>query len=66
MQFNLWDLSGDQSYIEVRNEFYKDSNVMFIIFDITSKKSFDAMDMWLREASKYGGDSLPVVIIGNK
>ncbi len=24
-QFNVWDLSGDQNYIEVRNEFYKES-----------------------------------------
>ena len=23
--FNVWDLSGDQGYVEVRNEFYKES-----------------------------------------
>mmetsp|Transcript_24914 Transcript_24914/g.24383 ORF Transcript_24914/g.24383 Transcript_24914/m.24383 type:complete len:102 (+) Transcript_24914:136-441(+) len=66
VQFSLWDLSGDQIFVEVRNEFYKDSQVLFIIYDVTNKKSFDAIDMWLREVSKYGGDSLPVVIIGNK
>ena len=37
-----------------------------IVYDITNKKSFDAVDMWLREVSKYGGEALPVVIVGNK
>jgi GTPase SAR1 family protein len=50
----------------VRNEFYKECNILMIVYDITNKKSFDAIDMWLREVSKYGGDTLPVVIVGNK
>ena len=53
-----WDLSGDPTYIDVRNEFYKDSQVLFICFDVTSRKTFDAIDMWLREVSKYGGEHL--------
>ncbi|TNV75308.1 hypothetical protein FGO68_gene10795 [Halteria grandinella] len=68
VQITLWDLSGDPSYIDVRNEFYKESQVLFIVFDITNRKSFDAIDMWLREVSKYGGDHLQgaCVIVGNK
>ncbi len=63
-----WDLSGDSTYIDVRNEFYKDSQVLFIMFDVTVRKSFDAIDMWLREVSKYGGDHLQnaCVIVGCK
>ena len=58
VQLTLWDLSGDPNYIDVRNEFYKDSQVLCIVFDVTDRKSFDAIDMWLREVSKYGGDHL--------
>jgi GTPase SAR1 family protein len=36
------------------------------MFDITRKASFDALDMWLREASKNGGENLPVFVVGNK
>ena len=36
------------------------------MFDITKKQTFDALDMWLREASKNEGDKLPVFVIGNK
>ena len=37
--------------------------------DITNQKSFDGMEMWMREAGKYGGENvgkLPVFIVGNK
>ncbi|CDW77695.1 dnaj homolog subfamily c member 27-like [Stylonychia lemnae] len=66
--FTLWDLSGDQTYVEVRNEFYKDSQVLMIVYDVTNKKSFDAIDMWLREVSKYQGEHLQnaTIIVGNK
>ena len=54
------------TYVEVRNEFYKESNMLFIVFDITSQESFDGIDMWLREVSKNGGEKLPVMLIGTK
>ena len=65
-QFNVWDLSGDQTYVEVRNEFYKESQAIILMYDIARRSSFDALDMWIREASKHGGENLPVFVVGNK
>ncbi len=59
-------MSGNPEYVEVRNEFYKEVQALLIVFDIGSKKSFDALDMWLREANKYGGENLPVWVVGTK
>lgn len=50
----------------MRNEFFKESQALILMFDITRKASFDALDMWLREASKNGGENLPVFVVGNK
>ena len=36
------------------------------MYDISKRNSFDALDMWIREASKHGGENLPVFIVGNK
>ncbi|CAI2380449.1 unnamed protein product [Moneuplotes crassus] len=66
VQVNLWDLSGDKSYLDVRNEFYRDSDILLAVYDITNKRSFDSLDMWLREVSKFGGESLPVYLCGTK
>ena len=66
VQLQFWDLAGDIAYVEVRNEFYKDSQLCMIVTDITSQESFDGIDMWLREVSKHGGEKLPVVLVGTK
>jgi GTPase SAR1 family protein len=36
------------------------------MFDITKKATFDALDMWIREAAKHGGESLQIFVVGNK
>ena len=54
------------NYVEVRNEFYKDAQLCIIVTDITDQKSFDGIDMWLREVSKNGGEKLPTIIVGTK
>ena len=69
VQISFWDLAGDQAYVEVRNEFYKDCQVLIIMFDITNQKSFDAIEMWMREVGKYAGENvgnIKTFIVGNK
>ena len=69
MSISFWDLAGDPAYVEVRNEFYKDANCLILMCDITSQKSFDQLEMWMREVGKHGGDNvgaLPVAVVGNK
>ena len=36
------------------------------MFDLSRRQTFDAMDMWLRELTKHGGEHLPIFIVGNK
>ena len=63
---NLWDMSGHPDFFEVRNEFYKDATGILLIFDVTSRKSFDSLDMWLREGNRFGANNVQVAICANK
>lgn len=63
---NIWDVSGHADFFEVRNEFYKEASAIILVFDITSRKSFDSLDMWLREGNRFGATSVCVVVCGNK
>ena len=65
-QFNLWDLSGDPVYAEVRNEFFKESQALILMYDVTKPKSFQNLDNWLKEAQRSGGENLPIYVVGNK
>lgn len=66
VRVNFWDLSGLPEFLEVRNEFYKDTQGGILMFDVTSRKSFEALDSWLREAAKFGAGKFPCILCGNK
>lgn len=63
---SFWDLSGHPEFFEVRNEFYKDCHSIILVYDITSRRSFDALDMWLREANRHGAANVSLCLCGNK
>lgn len=66
MRVNIWDLSGHPEFFEVRNEFYKEGDALVLFYDVTSRRSFESLDMWLREANKFGGEALAVFVVANK
>lgn len=66
VKVNLWDLAGADEYFEVRNEFYKDAQGAVLVFDVSSKASFEALDQWVEESARYGGSNAVVVVAGNK
>ena len=43
---SMWDLSGHEEFLEVRNEFYRESQVLLLVFDVATRRSFDSLDMW--------------------
>lgn len=36
------------------------------MYDVTSSKSFQGLDQWVNEASKYGATSCVISVCGNK
>ncbi|KAJ8796223.1 hypothetical protein J1605_018020, partial [Eschrichtius robustus] len=43
------DWSGSNGEKRVRNEFYKDTQGVILVYDVGQKDSFDALDAWLAE-----------------
>lgn len=50
----------------MRNEFYKDTQGALLVFDCTSRRSFDALDAWHREATGFGAQNVSFALCGNK
>jgi len=48
IKFDLWDTVGDKRYRELAKVFYKDCNGCLLIYDISSRKSFDELkNYWI-------------------
>jgi small GTP-binding protein len=63
---HFWDLSGDEIYIEVRNEFYPEANGIVLCYDCSNKESFDHLQNWIDEGSKYNADWAASIVVGCK
>ncbi|KAG5485522.1 hypothetical protein LSCM1_07608 [Leishmania martiniquensis] len=53
VRVNFWDSSGDDGYLEVRNEFYEAAQGVLLMYDVRNVKSFAALERWWEEVSMY-------------
>ncbi|NXS89128.1 DJC27 protein, partial [Erpornis zantholeuca] len=71
IKVNIFDMAGHPFFYEVRNEFYKDTQGVILVYDVGSKESFDSLDSWLAEMKQELGphgnmDNVVFVVCANK
>ncbi len=63
----LWDIGAQEYFRRYRKTYYNGAQAGFIVFDLTSKKSFENIKNWYNELNEFINiKDLPVMIIGNK
>ena len=62
----IWDTAGQERYKSITNAYYKGSKGALLIYDITKRESFEAVNRWLQEFRKNADADFTVVLIGNK
>jgi Ras-related protein Rab-7A len=66
----IWDTAGQERFQSLGVAFYRGADACILVFDVTSKKSFDALDTWrdefLVQASPANPNDFPFVVLGNK
>ncbi|KAK1876310.1 DnaJ like subfamily C member 27 [Dissostichus eleginoides] len=55
IKVNIFDMAGHPFFYEVRNEFYKDSQGVLLVYDVGLRESFEALDSWLGEMKQEMG-----------
>ena len=63
---NLWDTNGQECYFSVNKMFYRGSEVVIFIFDITNKESLYGLDKWIKNVIEELGTNFSCGIVGNK
>ncbi|XP_077997742.1 dnaJ homolog subfamily C member 27-like [Glandiceps talaboti] len=66
IRVHLWDLSGHPDYIDVRSELYNDTQACFLVYDVTNLASFEQLDLWMKELTKWGASNAYIVVVANK
>jgi small GTP-binding protein len=62
----LWDTAGQESYHSITAPYFRSAKGVFLVFDLTSRKSFDSLPYWLQLIEENSNAMPLIVIIGNK
>ena len=66
IRLNIWDTVGQEKFRSITRQFYHDCQGAFIVFDLSRKKSFEEMQVWLNDIKNYGNNDTVIIILGNK
>lgn len=74
IKLQVWDTSGQIRYSSITNSYYRGSNGIIMVFDVTDRVSFTNLESyWIEQIGRYCtkrlGDDLmpiPILLVGNK
>jgi Ras-related protein Rab-8A len=62
----LWDTAGQERYRSITTSYYRGCDGILFIYDVTDRKSFDAVDEWIRTAENLMDKSFIKILVANK
>ena len=63
---DLWDTIGQEKFRSLTKVFFKNSDIVIFVFDITQKQSFDDLEYWFKTIEEELGDGPIKGLAANK
>lgn len=62
----IWDLGGQEQFIQVRTKYMKDAKAGFLVFDVTRPETLEKIPKWYEDFKLSADTSLELILVGNK
>ena len=66
IKLQIWDTCGQELYRSLITNFYRNSSLAIIVYEVTSLDSFQNVEMWLRELRTHSSPDIKLILVGNK
>jgi Ras-related protein Rab-1A len=66
IKLQIWDTAGQERFRTITNSYYRGSNGILIVYDITDRESFDHVQKWMKGIDAFGLSDVCRLLIGNK
>ena len=66
VKLNLWDSAGQEKFRSITRLFYKDTQVVFLVFNLTDRSSFDNLHSWIHDVNSNTRDETIKYLVGNQ
>jgi small GTP-binding protein len=65
VEFQVWDTAGQEKFRDLVPLYFRNAVIALVVYDITTKSSFENVDEWLSTLRAVSPDCI-VAVIGNK
>ena len=62
----IWDTAGQERFRSLSKTFIKDADGIIFVYDITNKKSFEDLKIWIKECEDHAKKNYKKILVGNK
>ena len=66
VKLQVWDTAGQERFRSVTRSYYRGAVACLLVFDITSRESFEHAVNWLQEVKLLAQADVTTVLVGNK
>ena len=66
IKLQIWDTCGQEFYKSLISSFYHNASLAVIVYSIDNQKSFEDLDMWLKDLRTNSSPDVKIFLIGNK
>ena len=66
VKLQIWDTAGQDRFRSITKNYYKGSNGIILIYDVTNKRTFENVKSWVSQIHEEISDKVVIYLIGNK
>ena len=66
IKLHIWDTAGQERFRTITTAYYRGAMGIFLVYDITSHKSFKNCETWLKNIHDNASEDVKIMLIGNK
>ena len=66
MKLQIWDTCGQEMYRSLIQGFYRNTSLTVLVYAINERRSFEELDLWLKDIRNSTETEQPIILVGNK
>ena len=65
-RLKIWDTCGQEKFRAITRQYFKNSEGVFVVFDLTNKETIKKLDIWMKDIKDNIDNDYFIFLIGNK
>jgi len=66
IKLQMWDTAGADRFRSITKSYYRGSNIICLVYDVTNLNSFKNIKNWMKDIEDFKKEKVYIVLVGNK